>query len=52
MDQTENEFGIPYKEPEMKTEKQKDAEQPASGEQPKDNDDSMLREYGVIKKED
>lgn len=41
MDQTENEFGIPYKEPEMKTEEQKDAEQPASGEQPKDNDEEI-----------
>ena len=41
MDQTENEFGIPYKEPEMKAEEQKDAEQPASGEQPKDNDEEI-----------
>ena len=41
MDQTENEFGIPYKEPEMKVEEQKDAEQPASGEQPKDNNEEI-----------
>lgn len=41
MDQTENEFGIPHKEPEMKTEEQKDSEQPASGEQSKDNDEEI-----------
>ena len=41
MDQSENEFGIPYKEPEMKAGEQKDAEHLASEEQPKDNDEQI-----------
>lgn len=48
MEQTENEFGIPYKEPEMKAEEQKDAEQLASGEQPEDNNEEISEDAKEI----
>jgi uncharacterized membrane protein YcjF (UPF0283 family) len=44
MEQTENEFGIPYKEPEVKNEEQEAVEQPASEEQPKTDEEEEIGE--------
>ena len=44
MEQTENEFGIPYKEPKVKNEEQEAVEQPASEEQPKTDEEEEIGE--------
>lgn len=44
MEQTENEFGIPYKEPKVKNEEQDAVEQPASEEQPKTDEEEEIGE--------
>ena len=44
MEQTENEFGIPYKEPKVKNEEQEAVEQPASEEQPKTGEEEEIGE--------
>ena len=44
MEQTENEFGIPYKEPKVKNEEQEAVEQPASEEQPKTDEEKEIGE--------
>ena len=45
MEQTENEFGIPYKEPKVKNEEQEAVEQPASEEQPKTDEEEEIDNY-------
>lgn len=44
MEQTENEFGIPYKEPKVKNEEQDAVEQPASEEQQKTDEEEEIGE--------
>ena len=48
MEQTENEFGIPYKEPKVKNEEQEAVEQPASEEQPKTDEEEEIGEEARV----